>query len=159
LERERRWLVRRLPEPLPAPIPIRQGYLAQEGAVSVRVRQWGDRHLGTVKGGSGRARVEVEWDLSPEQFAALWSLTEGRRIDKARHLVPVPGGTAELDVFAGALAGLVMVEVEFGDDASMDAFAAPAWFGPEVTDDRRYTNGALARDGLPADHPAGLPEP
>ena len=157
-ERERRWLVRRLPEPLPAGTPIRQGYLAQDGEVSVRLRNRGDRFLATVKGGRGRRRVEVEWGLDVEQFEALWPLTEGRRLEKVRHLVDVPGGTAELDVFGGALDGLVMVEVEFDDDAAMDAFEAPAWFGPEVTDDARYGNGSLAVHGVPPDHPEGFPE-
>jgi len=157
VERERRWLVRRLPDPLPAPIPIRQGYLAGEGGVSVRIRRWGERPLATVKGGAGRRRVEVEWALPDDVFDALWPLTQGRRVEKDRHLVPVDGGTAELDVFAGPLAGLVLVEVEFDDDASLEAFTAPGWFGPEVTDDGRYTNGALARSGLPPDHPSGFP--
>lgn len=148
-----------MPDPLPPGTPIRQGYVARDGEVSVRLRQRGDRHLATVKGGRGRRRVEVEWDLDPEQFEALWPLTEGRRLDKVRHLVDVPGGTAELDVFGGALDGLVMVEVEFADDSAMDAFDAPAWFGPEVTDDGRYGNGSLAVHGVPADHPPGFPEP
>jgi adenylate cyclase len=158
VERERTWLVRRLPEPLPAGTRIAQGYLAHDGSVAVRVRRRGDRHVATVKGGTGRTRVEVEWDLTPDQFEALWPLSDGRRIEKVRHEVPVDGGTAELDVFGGDLDGLVLVEVEFDDEGSMAAFEAPDWFGPEVSDDERYANGALARDGLPDDHPAGFPE-
>ena len=55
----------------------------------------------------------------------------------------------ELDVYTGALEGLRVAEVEFPDDAAADAFEPPAWFGREVTDDARYKNRALARDGAP----------
>ena len=157
VERERTWLVRRVPGDLPAPTPIRQGYLAHDGTVAVRVRHRGDRHVATVKGGRGPTRVEIEWDVSPEQFEALWPLTEGRRVDKARHELPLGQVVAELDVFGDALAGLVLVEVEFPDDAAMAGFVAPDWFGPEVTHDELYSNVALATEGLPSDHPAGFP--
>jgi adenylate cyclase len=57
----------------------------------------------------------------------------------------------ELDVFSGTHAGLVLAEVEFESMDALEAFVAPEWFGVEVTDDGRYTNAALALDGLP-DH-------
>lgn len=150
VERERTWLVRTLPDPLPAGTRITQGYVAFDDDVAVRIRRAGARHVATVKGRGLRSRVEVEWDLTAEQFDALWPLTSGRRVEKVRHELPLGAHTAEVDVFGGALAGLVVVEVEFGDDAAMDAFHAPAWFGEEVSDDPRYTNGALARYGLPS---------
>ncbi len=64
-------------------------------------------------------------------------------------MVPVDGVDAELDVFAGTLTGLVLVEVEFDADDAMAAFEPPAWFGAEVTDDDRYSNASLAVDGMP----------
>jgi CYTH domain-containing protein len=54
-------------------------------------------------------------------------------------------------VFADHLVGLVIAEVEFGSDESMAAFVPPPWFGREVTDDPRYSNAAMAVDGLDAD--------
>ena len=66
------------------------------------------------------------------------------------HRVPVDEVIVELDVFHGALDGLVVAEVEFEDLDAMTAFVAPDWFGPELTDDRRYTNAALAVDGRPS---------
>lgn len=59
-------------------------------------------------------------------------------------MIPLDGVEAELDVFSGTLAGLVLVEVEFSSDRAMVAFDPPGWFGTEVTDDRRYSNAALA---------------
>ena len=151
VERERTWLVRTLPDPLPAGTPITQGYVAVDDDVAVRIRRAGPRHVATVKGRGLRSRIEVEWDLTAEQFEALWPLTGCRRVEKVRHELPLGAHTAEVDVFGGALEGLVVVEVEFGDDRPMAEFRPPAWFGDEVSDDPRYSNAALARDGLPAD--------
>lgn len=158
VERERTWLVRSLPDPLPASTPVAQGYVVADGEVAVRVRRAGSRHVLTVKGRGARRRVELEWDLTPAQFEALWALTGCRRLTKVRHEVPLGTvGTAEVDVFAGPLEGLVLVEVEFDDDAAMDAFVAPDWFGDEVSDDPRYANAALAREGLPEGRPSPTP--
>jgi CYTH domain-containing protein len=60
------------------------------------------------------------------------------------------GITIEVDVYSGALTGLVVAEVEFGDDDRADAFDPPSWFGPEVTDDPRFKNQSLAREDMPA---------
>lgn len=151
IERERRYLVAELPEPLPTPRRIEQGYLTT-GRVTVRVRHIDDRHILTVKTGSGRNRVEVERDLDATEFDELWASATELRIAKRQHLVPLAGGfTAELDLFDGELAGRRLVEVEFDDDATADAFVAPTWFGREVTEDPRYTNASLARNGWPDD--------
>jgi CYTH domain-containing protein len=42
-----------------------------------------------------------------------------------------------------------VAEVEFESEAAADEFEPPDWFGPEVTDDPRYANRALAVDGVP----------
>jgi CHAD domain-containing protein len=103
-----------------------------------------------VKKGLGRTRREEEIALEPEQFRRLWPLTEGHRVEKVRHLIPSADGlTIELDSYAGELDGLVTAEVEFDSEARADAFEPPRWFGPEVTDDPRYRNARLARDGAP----------
>ncbi len=112
-------------------------------------RRAGDATL-TVKSGGGRSRVEEELAIEPERFERLWPLTEGRRIEKTRHLVPGPDGhVIEVDVYTGALAGLVVAEVEFAGEADADAFVLPDWLGREVTDDKRYKNQQLALDGAP----------
>lgn len=156
IERERKWLLTTPPGDLPAGTAIRQGYLADDGEVTTRIRQKGDAYIGTVKAGRTPARVEVEWTLTADEFAALWPFTTGRQIAKVRHEVPLAMAdrrfVAEVDVFEGDLAGLVMVEVEFDSDEALAAFEAPSWFGPEVTDHGGYGNGTLAALGLPADH-------
>jgi CYTH domain-containing protein len=146
-EIERKFLVARVP-PLDALASetVRQGYLTgPEDSVEIRLRQIGARHLMTVKTGSGLARSEREIAVTEAQFTALWPATEGRRLEKTRHTGRLPGGeTFELDVFAGTLAPLVLVEVEFPTLDAARAFTPPDWFGTDVTADRRYKNRQLA---------------
>ncbi len=151
LEIERKFLVARLPPELPeGGRAIAQGYVAVAGDRSeVRVRSIGDEHRLTVKAGEGEVREEAEIAISRALFDALWPLTEGRRVEKVRREVALDGLTAELDVFGGELAGLLIVEVEFPSVAAAEAFSLPAWFGEEVTDDRAYRNQSLAQHGLP----------
>ena len=59
------------------------------------------------------------------------------------------GLVIELDVYTGDLEGLVVAEVEFDSEEAAEAFAPPEWFGEDVTDDVRYKNQRLARDGAP----------
>jgi CYTH domain-containing protein len=149
IERERRFLVEELPEPLPEPHHIEQAYVST-GPASVRVRRIDDEHILTVKTGSGRNRHEIERDLTQEEFEAIWAAATELRISKRRHRIDLGDGlTAELDLYDGALEGHRLVEVEFDDDDAADSFQPPAWFGREVTDDNRYTNSSLASYGWP----------
>jgi CYTH domain-containing protein/CHAD domain-containing protein len=153
VEIERKFIVSELPGELDS-FPserIAQGYVAiGEGGLEVRVRRRGENTTLTVKQGFGRTRSEQEIVLAPEQFQRLWSLTEGRRVEKSRHLVPADDGvTIELDSYEDELDGLATAEVEFDSEARADAFEPPRWFGPEVTDDPRYRNARLVCDGVP----------
>ena len=130
---------------------IEQGYLAIEpGGIEVRVRRRDGKAVLTAKAGTGRTRAEEEVAIDADAFERLWPLTAGRRVEKVRYLIPAGDGlTIELDVYGGDLAGLVVAEVEFPDEATADAFAPPAWLGADVTDDERYKNHRLAVDGRP----------
>ena len=146
---------------LPAPPPgladhtaerIQQGYLAiAPDGVEVRVRRRAQNTFLTVKSGPGHVRVEEEIAIDERRFAALWPLTEGRRLGKTRHLVPLGAGlTAELDVYHEELDGLRTVEVEFPSLDASGRFLPPPWIGREVTGDPRYANQSLALHGPPA---------
>ncbi len=151
VEIERKFLVAGRPDQLDEARreEIEQGYVAIGEDVEVRVRRKGGGPVLTAKRGSGLQRDEVEVDLTDEQFAELWPLTEGRRVEKVRHYLDVGGPTIEVDVYAGDLDGLVTAEVEFPSEQESRDFDSPEWFGPEVTGDRRYSNAALAVDGAP----------
>src|SRR5512133_1343241 len=143
-EIERKFLVDDLPEEVRASTAthIRQGYLTVEPA-EVRIRSSDTSHELTVKSLGGLTRAEVTLPLTPEQFEELWPLVQGS-IEKERARYEVDGGTAEVDVYRGPLAGLVVAELEFPSEAEAAGFVPPPWFGTEVTTDPRYRNAALA---------------
>ena len=153
VEIERKFLVAELPPELAAHPGqrIEQGYLAiAPDGVEVRVRRRAGRATLTVKSGPGQVRTEEEMALDERRFDALWQLTEGRRISKTRHEIPLAdGAVAEIDVYDGALDGLLIVEIEFGSLETSERFAPPPWVGRELTGDKRYANQSLALDGLP----------
>jgi len=131
---------------------IEQGYLAvHPDGTEVRVRRRGGAATLTVKSGGGKVRAEEELALADADFERLWPLTEGRRIEKVRHVIATEqdGVEIELDVYTGDLAGLVVAEIEFPGEDEADAFDAPEWLGREVTGDGRFKNQRLAVDGRP----------
>lgn len=133
-------------------LPIRQGYLAEDNGLTLRVRISEAGSWLTVKAGDGLARTEVEVVIDADEAEALWPHTAGRRIEKTRYRVPLDGDAglvAEVDLFEGALAGLCVVEVEFDSVETANAFVPPAWFGRDVTSEPGWSNAALARDGRP----------
>jgi CYTH domain-containing protein len=144
-EIERKFLVPQLPHEARggAADRIRQAYLTID-PVEVRIRSRAGRgHELTVKSAGGLSRVEVNVPLTSDQFDELWPLAL-RSIEKERTVLPLADATVEVDVYSGALDGLVVAEVEFGSEAEARAFEPPQWFGVEVTDDGRFRNAALA---------------
>jgi adenylate cyclase len=112
----------------------------------VRVRRRDGRTWLTVKAGAGRVRVEEEIEIEGDRFERLWPL----RIEKTRYEIDADGGAViELDVYTGDLEGLVVAEVEFDSEEAAEAYVAPDWLGTDVTEDLRYKNQRLARDGAP----------
>jgi adenylate cyclase len=148
-EIERKFHLHDMPPGLHGGTRLRQAYLAVDGDIEVRLRDRGGTFLLGVKGGRGLERSEVEIELDARAFDELWSLATARRIDKTRFRVPAAGHTAEVDVYDGALAGLIVAEVEFTSRQEAEAFTPPPWFGDELTGDPRWSNAALATHGPP----------
>ena len=151
-EIERKFLVGEPPaEALESPsAEIDQGYLVSDGETEIRLRRKGGTHFITVKKGHGGVREETEVEITADQFGGLWSQTEGWRVEKRRHFIPLDGGlTAEMDVYGGQLDGLVTVEVEFESVLESREFVPPRWFGDDVTGDINYSNQQMARKGAP----------
>ena len=69
-------------------------------------------------------------------------------VEKVRYKIPYEGLTLEVDVFYGALSGLVLAEVELPSEDY--EFTPPDWFGEEVTDDFTYANVNLAESSYSA---------
>lgn len=123
---------------------IRQGYLSRVKERTVRVRRVGDRAFVTIKGANvGARRSEWEYEIPAADADELLLLCEAPVLDKTRYVIGVGGRDWEVDVFAGANAGLVMAEVELDDEAAV--VELPPWAGREVTDDPRYYNANLSK--------------
>jgi CYTH domain-containing protein len=149
-EIERKFLVAALPDPLGSGVHLRQGYLAVDGDVEVRIRLDDKGPRLTVKAGAGLARTEVELPLPDEAAEDLWPHTERRRVEKVRHRQTLEGGAvAEVDLYEGDLDGLLTVEVEFPGEAEAAAFQPPSWFGSELTGQAGWSNASLATRGRP----------
>ena len=148
-EIERKFLLKRLPEKLKQArrCVIAQGYLAAEpGGRHVRLRKKGETASLTFKVGRGAHREEREIKLGPKQFTALWPATVGRRLYKLRYEIPWKNLLIEIDIYRRKHKGLVVAEVEFPDQTACRKFKAPAWFGREVTGNKRYSNVRLATE-------------
>jgi CYTH domain-containing protein len=125
-----------------------QGYLAREGGVTVRLRLDDDTARLTIKGPGGLVRPEFDFAVpAAEAGQMLDTLCSGRSLAKTRHDVPLDGLVWEVDVFEGALAGLVIAEVELPHPAH--PLRIPDWAVREVTDDPRYANAVLASAAAP----------
>lgn len=150
-EIERKFLVEVLPDAraLGPGTALRQGYLAEENDVEVRIRMTNDSATLTIKAGIGLVRTEVELPLPMPAAEALWPVTAGRRVAKVRHHVAAGDAVADIDVYAEGLTGLSTAEVEFPTIGAAAAFTPPAWFGREITGDPGWGNASLARRGLP----------
>lgn len=151
-EIERKFLLGGLPDWLDerAGERISQGYLTNGEGPEIRLRRAGEQAMLTVKKGAGEIREELEVELDPYLFRTLWPLTAGRRLAKTRLRHSLDDGhTAEIDVYAEALAGLVVCEVEFSSSEESRGFRPPAWLGREVTGDGRYANRELAMSARP----------
>jgi adenylate cyclase len=126
---------------------ITQGYLSSVPERTVRVRIKGDKGFITIKGignASGASRYEWEKEIPVSEVEALLQICEPGVIDKTRYLVKSGNHMFEVDEFYGENQGLVVAEVELGDE--QESFVKPAWLGKEVTGDTKYYNSMLMKN-------------
>jgi CYTH domain-containing protein len=121
---------------------LRQGYI-RNGEPSVRIRVGESRGaVLTCKSGSGIRRTEEEAVVPAEMATVLFEAAEDRVIEKIRWRV----GDWELDRFLGPLDGLMLIEIELdAEDQPMPPVPDGVHILREVTDDKRFVSGYLAR--------------
>ena len=146
MEIERKYLVQQLPESLsgyPCRI-IEQGYLNTDPVV--RIRRDNEKYELTYKSKGFMTRMEYNLPLTQEAYEHLLTKIDGRLIQKKRYMIPLNNDlTAELDIFEGDLAPLILVEVEFPSEEAALAFVPPSWFGDDVTFSVKYHNSTLSK--------------
>ncbi len=123
---------------------ITQGYAALSRGI-LRVRLAGTRACLTLKQRlNALERAEYEYPLpSADAREIMDRFCDAGRIEKTRHGLKGDQARWVVDVFHGANDGLVLAEIEL--TARDERPPLPAWLGPEVTGDERYSNAALAR--------------
>ena len=140
------------------PVGIRclQGYITFGTQKIVRVRAYGEKGFLAVKASTkGLSRLEYEYEIPlADALEMLKRLCRKSVIEKTRYIVIFAARRWEIDVFSGANKGLVLAEIELGDEQEL--FLKPPWLGPEVTKDRRYLNCVLSR--RPRGNPTSIPE-
>lgn len=161
-ELERRFLVGRLPEG----IAEKRGWRITDRYIrntQLRLRRMEPIHGGDVilKLGQKQAPLPPNFArmtitniyLSPGEYEVLTELESELR--KSRHSIEHDSRTFSIDVFDATLSGLILAEVGFETTDEMDRpLDLPRWVTREVSDDIRFTGGALA--SLTADQAAAL---
>lgn len=137
-----------------APLELVQTYLKAPSGEERRVRAINNKKfVMTVKrpkSENGLIREEIEKEISKEDYELFLKQQIGTQIKKSRYKIPAENGlTYELDIYEGELTGLLVVEIEFENEEIANSFTKPAWFGNEVTSDKRYKNASLAKNGMP----------
>ncbi len=154
MEIERKCLVATLPDNMQhcKHVEMEQCYLSI--SPTLRIRKAGDVCVMTYKrrqpnSAGVLSNVEIEFPIPHDKYLALRDERISGLVQKTRYFIPLSCHTAEMDIFHGTHNGLRMVEVEFSSLDEAAQFRPPIWFGREVTQDRRYSNAALADGAMP----------
>lgn len=147
VEIERKFLLSgKPPVELGEGLTLRQGYLCDDPARTVRIRIQGETAVLTVKGApesDGLTRFEWEKSIEVEEAVELLDRCLPGVVEKIRYRLSYGSKIWEIDRYTGALEGLWVAEVEL--TSSQEQVALPGWLGQEVSVDGRYTNAALRR--------------
>ena len=149
LELERTYLAKRLPEEITGAdfVDIVDIYIPDgDGRADLRLRQKGNDYYitkKTVLSEDVSEQMEQTIELTKQEYEALSSCSK-KRVEKRRYYAKIDGHDAEVDVFGGDLAGLVLVEFEFSDGKEKDEFVMPKSMLADVTPEEFIAGGMLA---------------
>ena len=131
---------------------IEQGYLCKEAGKTIRVRIRDTRAFLTIKSRklrAGLAKFEFEHEIALDEAKELMQLCLPNPIIKTRYIIPINDERLamsderkwEVDVFHGHKEGLILAEIELGDEN--EPFERPEWLGDEVTGLPQYYNANM----------------
>lgn len=152
IERERKFLLRELPAELTRAsehLQIWDNYIT-----NTRLRL---RRIRVPQTKEQRWKLTQKFALSPQDFSRtqitniylspaeyeVLSVFEGNEIRKNRYPFEHEGRAFGIDVFLGALWGLMLAETEFETDEEMRDFALPPFAVADVTNDEMFTGARL----------------
>lgn len=158
LEIERKFLLPAYPEALIKEGQLRiqsehaidQIYLALHEDQELRVRRIENLRTGeidythTFKRGFGLTREEVEVSISEGLYRQITEVHGAVALTKRRVTAEWKGIVLEIDRYDQI--DFIVLEVEFESEEQALAFAPPAWFGPDISTDKRYSNKKVWAD-------------
>ena len=152
-ERERRRLMAATETPAGPSVLIEDRYIS---GTRLRLRRMTDEAASTAtlkltkkyEASDPLARAIVTAYLTEVEYSVFAALP-ATPIAKIRHPLSVNGLTYSVDRFAGALAGLILAEIEWPDDAGLRSLPSPPGALREVSGDARFEGGTLVINGIP----------
>jgi CYTH domain-containing protein len=154
LERERRYLLKDLPEGLTRAdhhLQITDNYITSS---RLRLRKVRDPRTNKWVVKFTQKFTPNPQDLSRTIItntylnaleAELLSVFEANEIRKNRYYYDFEGRRFAIDMFLGDLFGLVLAEVSFETDDELDSFSPPSFAFAEVTNNELFTGGRLSQ--------------
>ncbi|HEY4345256.1 MAG TPA: hypothetical protein VGN05_12975 [Parvibaculum sp.] len=152
IERERRWLCAKMP-PLALAAPeifkivdhyLPESELRLRSAAALHDESNYRRLSKKTQLPDPRHRLITTIYLGEHEYTLMRGLG-GLALTKHRHSFALKGRRISVDQFGAPLEGLVLAEVEFDDDETMEAYPHPPFALREVTDDARFSGFALAQ--------------
>lgn len=132
----------------PSPKRILQAYLQNTKERTVRVRVKDNQGFITIKGANnGISRTEFDYEIPRLEAEEMISKFQLPHINKLRYEIPFGQHIWEIDVFEGALSGLILAEVELKSEN--ESFEKPDFVTTDVSTNPAYYNAVLIEKGLP----------
>lgn len=131
------------------PQPIVDFYLpGSQDNPHLRLRRCGGAYEITKKAPVDPSDVSYQTEqtipLSQEEFSVLSRVSDSRKVSKDRYRTVIDGHSAEVDIFTGDLAGLVMIDFEFPSNKEKAEFQAPGCCLVDVTQNYIIAGNHLA---------------
>jgi CYTH domain-containing protein len=152
VERERRYLLRELPEgvtPRDEHAQITDNYITGT-RLRLRKSRWVPTGEWSLKLTQKQAIAPPDFSralittlyLDRAEYEAL-SIFEANELRKNRYYLRHEGRLYSVNVFLGDLHGLILAETDFDTDEELDAHPAPPFAVADVTREERFTGGRL----------------
>lgn len=128
---------------------IEQTYLAMDDNQELRVRRIVDLVSGevsythTFKLGNGLSREEIEYSISEGIYGQIVKAFGFIPLTKNRLTAQWNGRVIEIDTYDQI--ELSVLEVEYESLEEANSFAAPDWFGKDISTERQYSNKTVWR--------------
>lgn len=150
LEIEKTYLAKNIPNDLAShkKIEIIDRYFpANQDTPSLRLRNYNNQYELTKKIAAHPSDMSLQHEhtitLTPTEYESLKQIP-AKMVHKIRYEYPYKGYIAEIGVFQGPLAGLVLIDVEFKTVEQKDAFTIPEFCLVDVTDQLFVSGKQLA---------------